>query len=683
MHRRPPCPSRSHWWVVAGLALLGACGGGAPGSGPAATDSMAGALAVASPGELARWAQAQLRQRSAPLAADLLAANGVPATAPAAGASPSTSATTERSNTLVQEQGIGEADLLLGLGEHFIALQPPVAQAAFAPTTALRLTTHRRDASTGVQPMASLDLPMGGNIDLLQSGLHAAPDGASVAMLAQAWVPTTALDACAKSCTSMGAVTASLSIAPQPWTEARIVLQRVDITDPSKPRVGERLEINGSLVDSRRIGNQLVVVSVHRPLTAPDLLPAGATSAQREAAIAGVTAADLLPRVRRNGGEARPLLADTDCWTQTANAAGSGNGVNALVFTTISVFDLANSALPQRSRCFAGGTEALYMSAQALYLATTRWVYAADASATKLVYPVEMRTDLHKFTLDAGSASYSGSVPGHLGWQPQRKSFRLSEHDGHLRVLSFTGSTGWASVLDQDSGRAPSPATLSVLRESAGALQTVATLPNARRPAAIGKPGEQVYGVRFVGAQAYVVTFRRTDPLYVLDLADPADPRTVGELDLAGFSEHLFPLPGQLLLGVGRDADARGVVTSLKVALYDMADPANPREAGQHVFGNAAGQLALDSARHGLNWLQRGTVARVALPVQLWAANQPSAQSGLQRYEVDLAARRLRPLPALGWADASSGTWVALDRSLQVDDQLYHLRAGLLQAWAW
>ena len=93
----------------------------------------------------------------------------------------------------------------------------------------------------------------------------------------------------------------------------------------------------------------------------------------------------------RNGGPAQPLLAETDCYLQPANAS------LAVEFTTITVFDLRSPTLAQRSRCFVGGSEALYMSTENLYLATTRWAYLADAGG--LVYPQKIQTDIHKFSL--------------------------------------------------------------------------------------------------------------------------------------------------------------------------------------------------------------------------------------------------------------------------------------------
>ena len=207
----------------------------------------------------------------------------------------------------------------------------------------------------------------------------------------------------------------------------------------------------------------------------------------------------------------------------------------------------------------------------------------------------------------------------------------------------------------------------------------MATLPNAARPAPLGKPGEQVFAVRFVGDRGFVVTFRRTDPLYVLDLSDPADPRVTGELEVAGFSEMLVPLANGLLLGVGRDADALGRATGLKVALFDVADPAQPRQRASLSLGAAGSMSALDGSRHGLNLMAVGDTVRIALPANLSASDYQDWRHGLQRLEVDTAARTLRDLGLLGAGHLP----ISLERSVQIGDWVYHLREGQLASHAW
>jgi hypothetical protein len=143
---------------------------------------------------------------------------------------------------------------------------------------------------------------------------------------------------------------------PWVWTRSSVSVHSVDVSDPANASAGTHLSIDGSLVDSRRIGDTLYLVSTHAPRLAPDVLPATATAAEREAAIQNLKVDDILPRLRRNGGPAEPLLTDTDCYLQTANASA---GVQ---ITSVTMIDLKSPTLAQKSRCMLGGTEGLYMS---------------------------------------------------------------------------------------------------------------------------------------------------------------------------------------------------------------------------------------------------------------------------------------------------------------------------------
>ena len=89
---------------------------------------------------------------------------------------------------------------------------------------------------------------------------------------------------------------------------------------------------------------------------------------------------------------------------------------------------------------------------------------------------------------------------------------------------------------------------------------------------------EQIKSVRWFDDLAIVVTFRQTDPLYAIDLTDPADPRLLGELKIPGFSEYLHPLGEHRLIGMGQDASLDGMTRGAQAALFDVTDLTNPRQ---------------------------------------------------------------------------------------------------------
>ena len=98
------------------------------------------------------------------------------------------------------------------------------------------------------------------------------------------------------------------------------------------------------------------------------------------------------------------------------------------------------------------------------------------------------------------------------------------------------------------------------------------------RTKSLGKDGEVFTGVRFSDDVAYVVTFERKDPFYVIKFENPGKPVVLGELNISGFSSylHFVNAAHTLLLGAGQEADENGRVLGVQVTLYDSTDPANP-----------------------------------------------------------------------------------------------------------
>lgn len=628
------------------VALFTACGGGS--ASPAAPAETA-ALVPARPGQLAAYMTDRLRARfGTGLPTGLAAATGGVA-APADALNDTAAA-----GTLVQEAGADEEDLLKIQGDTVLSLHDG------------RLRRHRLSAGT-LQARDEITLPVD-NDDSYQDhrGLHLQDDGQRTIALSQRWQIGEWAGPCpADACAAIGLI----AYVP---TLPKVVVQPVALADTLN--AAPTRVIDGRLVGSRRIGRYLVLVTVHVPALAIDALPASASTAEREAVLAALTADDLLPRMQVGTQATAPLVTETDCLLQPAN------GSPAVEITSVTVFDLGTPELAQRSLCFAGGTEAMYMTSDSLVLATTRSAYASTGMS--IVYPAQMSTDVHRFGLADGQAVYraSGSVTGHLGWDESRKSQRFSTWNSDLRVLTFTGTEGWAAAT---AGSAlPSPATLTVLRQSGAELHEIGRLPNAQRSSPIGKPGEQVYAVRFVGDRGYVVTFRQVDPLYVLDLSDPADPRTAGVLEVPGFSQDLFAVGDGWLLGVGRSADTDGRITGLAMSLLDVRDASAPRQHAVQHLGTAGSSTALDFSSHGLNLLRNGSSTRAALAVTVPVDGTMAA--ALQRIEVDTVAGTLALKPPVVPAGGAARPDVSRDRALVLGPQVIHLATtGALQLHDW
>jgi Beta propeller domain len=154
--------------------------------------------------------------------------------------------------------------------------------------------------------------------------------------------------------------------------------------------------------------------------------------------------------------------------------------------------------------------------------------------------------------------------------------------------------------------------------ESAVVVIDAATVEEVGRVGGLGVT-ETIRSVRFIGDLGVVVTFRQTDPLYTLDLSDPADPQLVGELKVPGYSAYLHPVGDGRLLGVGQDATEEGMVTGVQASLFDVSDPAAPTRIDQVTFGQGSAGVESDP-RAFLYWPDRQLAV---LPLQTWSPGIP------------------------------------------------------------
>ena len=102
---------------------------------------------------------------------------------------------------------------------------------------------------------------------------------------------------------------------------------------------------------------------------------------------------------------------------------------------------------------------------------------------------------------------------------------------------------------------------------------------------------EQIYATRFIGDRLYMVTYKRVDPFFVIDLSTPTSPKILGKLKIPGFSDYLHPYDATHIIGVGKETgtnDWGGVSTEgLKLALFDVSDVEHPTQIDKVEIGDA------------------------------------------------------------------------------------------------
>jgi uncharacterized secreted protein with C-terminal beta-propeller domain len=146
------------------------------------------------------------------------------------------------------------------------------------------------------------------------------------------------------------------------------------------------------------------------------------------------------------------------------------------------------------------------------------------------------------------------------------------------------------------------PLNKVVVLDTEGNLDVVGSTPW------FGLPGETLHGIRFDGDTAYAVTFLQTDPFYVLDLANPTDPKIAGEVKLPGFSAYLHPIGKDRVVGFGPGERGQQVAK-----LFDVSDPAAPKVVDELVLGDDSPVVA---DHHAFVSLGDG---RFAVPVTSWS----------------------------------------------------------------
>jgi hypothetical protein len=173
------------------------------------------------------------------------------------------------------------------------------------------------------------------------------------------------------------------------------------------------------------------------------------------------------------------------------------------------------------------------------------------------------------------------------------------------------------------------------------------------------------------------VTFRQTDPLYSVDLSDPAKPRVTGELKITGYSAHLQPAGDGRLIGIGQEADNRGVVQGTQVSLFDVSDPQKPRRLAQHHLAGAQSEAEWDP--HALLWWPATKL--LVVPVMQYdpAATGP-ANAALALRVTDSGIEKAGMVAQPANIDGERGWTPGIRRSLVIGDVLWTVSEFGLQA---
>ena len=410
--------------------------------------------------------------------------------------------------------------------------------------------------------------------------------------------------------------------------------------------------------------------------------------AVNKAAVDASQLSDWMPYTftKNAGAVAVSSVACEDFYVPTTGSTESG-------LTEVASIDLANPSALARESAILGRAETVYGSADTIYLAAQAWIEppymwaddmtggsgggstgsggtatpvtepapapapSAGGVGTKTLRPrttpttqptvvtawATSKTHIHKFDFaaDPGFPNYvaSGTVVGNV-----KNQFSLDDKDGYLRIATSESRM----YLDQDgkylqptfpgstTGPQDRPQTVNhvfTMGVSGGWLNLAGDVGELA-------PNEQIYSVRFVGGRGYVVTFRRTDPLFVIDLQNPAAPTKIAELTIPGFSEYMHPLDATHLLTIGRDATLTGQTQGLQLQIFDVTDGTNPVVAHKFTYSNTQyGTSEAESNHKAFTYFaEQGTLA---FPYYAYAPNDGTGggmHSSLELFRVDVSS---------------------------------------------
>jgi inhibitor of cysteine peptidase len=347
-------------------------------------------------------------------------------------------------------------------------------------------------------------------------------------------------------------------IYPYPYWYTMTTVQLWDVSDREDPEMERSVDFEGDYLTSRKIGDYVyfVINSYPRIYALPQEDPG-----------------EIIPLYRDRSAQEIESAEEEDY----APACGCAEvayfePVNAQSFITLASMSISDPDADVEKEVIAGSGQNVYASQDNIYIAEyyySPWFWGIRAPEGG--EPTES-TFVHKFSLDSGEIEYlaNAEVPGHV-----LNQFSMDEFEGHFRIATTTGR-----VSQMGGGSTNNIYVYDEGMELTGKLEDLA-------------PGEQIYSARFMGERGYLVTFKKIDPLFVIDLSDPARPRVLGKLKIPGYSDYLHPYDEDHLIGIGKEtveAEEEGRDFSwyqgVKLALFDVSDVENPVELHKVVIGD-------------------------------------------------------------------------------------------------
>lgn len=330
-----------------------------------------------------------------------------------------------------------------------------------------------------------------------------------------------------------------------------------DIKNPSEPKILREIEVEGQTIQSRKKDGIIYLISNYYP--------------------------DFWTLEKDKDADLRPKYSDSikgsNLQTIPYNKIQylpQSHEANYTIITTINLED------PRQNiglTTYLGSGQQIYMSEKNLYIAVSNYPLVQTFRESV----DSANTSIYKFSVNGTRVDFRNSteVSGRV-----LNQFSMDEYHGYFRVATTEGDT-WNE-------KESSANHLFILDEN---LIEVGKLNDLAK-------GERIYSTRFMGDRIYIVTFKETDPLFVIDGKDPRNPTVLGELKIPGFSNYLHPLDENHLIGFGYDTKVlsdkgsingqRVVTGGIKISFFDVTNMKKPIEKFHEIIGDRGTYSALN-----------------------------------------------------------------------------------------
>ncbi len=366
--------------------------------------------------------------------------------------------------------------------------------------------------------------------------------------------------------------------------------------------------------------------------------------------------------------------------------------------------DLSDLTKEAQISTYLGDSESIYASQDNMYVTFLKYENDDDTSTEDEImlrevidsynynYNQTKTTHIYRFKLENGemNCKATGEVKGST-----LNQFSMDEHDGYFRIATTIGEVTGI-------GENKSKNSMYVLDKD---LKTVGCIEDIA-------PGEKIYSVRYMGDRAYMVTFRKVDPLFVIDLSNPESPEILGKLKIPGYSDYLHPYDETHIIGFGKDAavvsdedgswgwaDENGTAAyyqGMKIALFDVTDPENPIEMWKEEIGDRGTESELLDNHKALLFSKEKNL--LAFPIEVATVDEENPKAwtygdttfvGAYVYEITLdkgfvLKAKLTDLTDEDWKKAGHYYYgnKTIDRLVYIDDTLYTISDEMYSAYS-